>query len=125
MDKFDFINRIIALYPHAITDKQAQYDTYSRALSANKIDFEKLMDIFANEYKDGFPPPAATLKEMAARCIKTEYEVKRIKQVRFMNTLTGLVRSTDAFEGNYTDEQLLRWKRIKSGHDNWELVEVY
>lgn len=126
MDKFDFINRIIALYPHAITDKSAQYDTYARALSANKIDFEQLMDIFANEYKDGFPPPAATLKEMSARCIKQEaITAQKWLHVKVFNPLYNCITNNDCFPAGTTQEQMLNTYKKRFGGDGWKIIEVY
>ena len=124
MDKFDFINRIIALYPHAITDKTAQYDTYSRVLS-NKVDYEQLMDIYANEYKDGFPPPAAILKEMAARCIKQEV----ITTPKWLNvkirTESGTESKWDCFPSGTKIETMIKTYELGYNMPNVQILEVY
>ena len=126
MDRTDFISQIISLYPHAIKDYRAQFDTYARALKVSlNVDYEMLMDLFSQEYKESFPPAPGILTDMAKRCIKNFGTEPKNKQVAFRDTLTGLVRSTDAFDGNFTNEQLLNWKIKQSGHNNWELVEVY
>lgn len=125
MDKFDFINRIIALYPHAITDKTAQYDTYSRVLS-NKVDYEQLMDIYANEYKDGFPPPAAILKELSARCIKQEaITAQKWLHVKVFNTLYNAITNGDCFPAGTTQEQMLNTYKNRFGGEGWKIIEVY
>lgn len=127
MDKFDFINRIIALYPHSITDKQAQYDTYNRALSKNKIDFEKLMDLFAEEYKDSFPPPAAILKEMSERCVKEEIKTaQKWIHVKVFNPIYNAVTNTDCFPSGTSEEKILAtYKKMFQNTDGWRIVEVY
>lgn len=123
MDKFDFINRIIALYPHAITDKQAQYDTYARALN-NNTDFEQLLDIYATEYKDGFPPPAAVLKEMAARCIKEEIvSAQKWLHVK-IKTPSGNIRNTDCFPSGTTKDQIIKTYEKMFNCTGWQVIEV-
>ena len=127
MDKFDFINRIIALYPHAITDKTAQYDTYSRVLT-NKVNYEKLLDIFANEYKDSFPPPAAILKEMSERCLKQEI-VKAQKWKHIQVIPPAGVKMTnngrDCFPAGTTERQMINaYKKLFPDSDGWRIVEV-
>lgn len=126
MDKFDFINQIIALYPHAITDKKAQYDTYSRALSKNKIDFEKLMDLFANEYTDSFPPAPGVLKEMSTRCLKEEViETDKWIQVRVYNPILKCEMSTDAFPRGTSEQAILNTYKKMFGGEGWRLIEVW
>lgn len=126
MDKFDFINRIIALYPHAITDRDAQYDTYNRVLN-KRIDFEQLMDIFANEYKDSFPPPAAKLKEMAQRCVQDEITTaQKWLYVKVYNPIYDRISSKDCFPAGTTEEQMLKtYKKMFPGTDGWKIIEVY
>ena len=126
MDKFDFINRIIALYPHAITDKTAQYDTYSRVLT-NKVDYEKLLDIFAGEYKDNFPPPAAILKEMSKRCLKQEdVQAQKWLNVKVYNPIYKCVTNSDCFPAGTTTEQMINaYKKLFPNTDGWKIVEVY
>ena len=125
MDKFDFINRIIALYPHAITDRDAQYDTYNRALN-NKIDFEKLMDLFAQEYNDSFPPPAATLREMSQRCLKEETITSQTwLHVKVFNPIYNCVTNTDCFPAGTSEEKILAtYKKMFPNTEGWRIVEV-
>lgn len=85
MDKFDFIDRIISLYPHAVKDRETQYDAYKRALSAQDIDFEKLYDLYCKTYKDAFPPPPAWLCEQSQKCRKI-----RETQQQAMKTITAV-----------------------------------
>lgn len=127
MDKFDFINRIIALYPHAITDKQAQYDTYNRALNKNKIDFEKLMDVFAEEYKDSFPPPAAVLKDMAQKCLKEEIESgKTFQEVKVYDPIHNCIRLKDVFPKGTSKERMIKtYEKMFPGSSGWQIIEVW
>lgn len=126
MDKFDFINQIIALYPHAITDKKAQYDTYSRALSKNKIDFEKLMDLYAEEYKDSFPPAPGVLKEMAARCLKEEIiKAEKWIQVRIYNPIYKCEQATDCFPAGTSEDAILNTYKKMFGGEGWKIIKVY
>ena len=126
MDKFDFINRIIALYPHAITDKQAQFDTYNRALSKNRIDYEKLMDVFAEEYKDSFPPAPGILKEMASKCLKEEViQADKWIQVKIYNPLLKCVMSTDAFPSGTSEQAILNTYKKMFGGEGWRILEVF
>lgn len=126
MDKFDFINRIISLYPHAIKDGKAQYDLYDRVLSKSKIDYEKLMDIFANEYSDSFPPPGAVLKEMATRCIKQDVvQSAKLLHVRVYNPFLKRVINTDCFPAGTTEEQMLATYKKRFGGEGWRIEEVY
>lgn len=126
MDKFDFINWLISLYPHAIKDSKAQYDLYSRVLS-NKIDFEKLMDIFANEYSESFPPPGAILKEMASRCIKEEVaKSDKWIHVKIFNPIYNCVTNTDCFPAGTSESAILNaYKKMFPNTDGWRIVEVY
>ena len=59
------------MYPNAIKNEgyDAYYDSYKRVLS-NKIDFEKLFDIFCLEHNTNYPPTAAWLKEKSILCLK-------------------------------------------------------
>ena len=125
MDKFDFINRIIALYPHAIKDSKAQYDLYDRVLSKNKIDFEKLMDIFANEYAEGFPPAGAVLKEMASRCVKEEViQADKWLHVKVYNPFYKRVVNTDCFPAGTSEEKILAYYKKRFGGEGWRIEEV-
>ena len=127
MDKIDFINRIIALYPHAIVDKRAQFDTYNRALNKSRVDYEQLMNLFAEEYKDSFPPPAAILKEMSARCTKEEgQQSPKWQHVKVFNPIYNCVTNHDCFPAGTTEQQMLNaYKRMFPDSDGWRIVEVY
>ena len=127
MDKIDFINRIIALYPHSIVDKQAQFDTYNRALSKNKVDFDRLMDLYAEEYKDSFPPPAAILKEMSDRCLKEEAKTaSKYVHVKVFNPIYNTVTNTDCFPAGTSEQAMLNaYKKMFPNTEGWRIVEVY
>lgn len=124
MDKFDFINRIISLYPHAIKDGKAQYDLYDRVLS-NKIDYEKLMDIFANEYRESFPPPGAVLKELAARCIKEDVvQADKWIHVKIFNPIYNRVINTDCFPAGTSEQAIINTYKKRFGGEGWRVEGV-
>lgn len=126
MDKTDFIKRIIGLYPHAIKDYDAQFDTYNRALTMNeKVDYEQVYDIFCTEHKDSFPPPPALINEWAKRCRKVEYTGKNLINFAFRNTETGVILRNSASDVPLTVEQALNWIKTVSHSDSWEVAEVY
>lgn len=126
MDKFDFINRIVALYPHAIKDQEAQYDTYKRALPiSEKVDYEEVYNIFCTEHKDSFPPPPALIKEWATRCIRADYKNKKFVHFAFRDIQTGKVIRNCASDVPMSPEQGLKWIKAVSHSDNWEVAEVY
>lgn len=130
MDKFDFINRIIALYPHAIKDGKAQYDLYNRVLS-NKVDYEKLMDVFANEYSESFPPPGAVLKEMASRCLKEEIITGdkgihvKMKTPPDFGKKYGNGGNIDVFPSGWSAEKILNYYKKHFGGEGWRIERVY
>ena len=127
MDRSDFITQIIALYPHAIKDFNAQFDTYKRALKISKnVDYEQLMDLFSEEYKDAFPPPPGILAEMANKCIKED--VKSVQQwlhVKVFNPLYNCITNNDCFPAGTTEEQMLKtYKKMFPNTDGWKIIEV-
>lgn len=126
----EFIDKVFNRYKCTapdIEDKKSELmDLF--ITKCEKIDFQKLLGKISKEHESDFIPSCAKILDWSYSCYKTEFKKSHnstIKQVAFRNTLTGLVRGTDAFEGNFTNEQLLKWKCAKSGHSNWELVEVY
>ena len=125
MDKFDFINWLISLYPHAIKDSKAQYDLYDRALNKNKIDFNKLADIFSNEYADSFPPAGAVIKEMASRCLKEEVaQASKWIHVKVYNPIYKTVVNTDCFPAGTTEAQMLHFYQKRFGGEGWRIEEL-
>lgn len=128
MDKVDFINRIIALYPHAIVDKKAQFDTYNRAFIKIKenVDYDLLLDTFAEEYKDSFPPASGVLKEMAMRCLKTAIQPsQKWIQVRIYNPIMKCEQATVAFPAGTSEQAILNTYKKMFGGEGWKLLEVY
>lgn len=124
MDKFDFINWLISLYPHAIKDGKAQYDLYNRVLS-NKVDYDKLADIFSNEYADSFPPPGALIKEMASRCLKEEIvESDKWIHVKIYNPHLKTVVNTDCFPAGTSESAILNTYKKRFGGDGWKIMEL-
>ena len=126
MDKIEFIRRIINLYPHAIKDFDAQFDTYNRALPTNgKVDYDEVFTLFCQEHKDSFPPPPALIKEWALRCRKVEYTGKSLINFAFRNTETGVILRNCTSDVPLTVEQALKWIKTVSHSDCWEVAEVY
>lgn len=125
MDKFDFINWLISLYPHAIKDSKAQYDLYDRVLNKDKIDFNKLADIFSNEYADSFPPAGAVIKEMANRCLKEEaVQAAKWIHVKVYNPIYKAVINTDCFPAGTTEAQMLHYYKKRFGGEGWRIEEL-
>ena len=122
MDKFDFINWLISLYPHAIKDGKAQYDLYNRVLS-NKVDYDKLADIFSNEYADSFPPAGAVIKEMASRCLKDDV-IKADKwiHVKIYNPHLKAVINTDCFPAGTSESAILNTYKKRFGGEGWRII---
>lgn len=128
MDRADFISRIISLYPHAIKDHNAQFDTYKRALKKSlDIDYEALMDLFSQEYREGFPPAPGVLTEMANRCIKQESkEASKWLHVKVFNPLYNCITNNDCFPAGTTQEQMLNtYKKRFPNSTGWKIIEVY
>lgn len=127
MDKYDFINRIIALYPLAIKDSEARYDLYSRALSKDKIDYDKLMDVYANEYSENFPPTSIVLKEMSKKCIKEEATCENTWiHFRIYNPILKCITTTDCFPSGTTEEAAINsYKKKFPNSEGWKILNVY
>lgn len=127
MDKFDFITRIIKLYPHAVKDYDAQYDTYNRSLSADlKVDYDKVFDIYCTEYSDSFPPPPGLINEWATRCIKKDYNpVSKWVHVKIYNPILKGVTNTDCAPADWSEEKILKWYKKRFNCDGWRIEEIY
>lgn len=124
MDKFDFINRVMSMYPFHIRDSgvDAYYDKYKRALGGLNVDYEKLFDIFSTEYEDKTPPTGKWLNEKAKLCRIDTPCAERYRHVEvFDPRFNGKVDI--CFEGNPTDEQILKTldKRYP-GHTGWRIL---
>ena len=128
MDKFDFINRIISLYPHAITDKQAQYDTYSHSLPVSeKVDYDKVFELYCKEYKDSFPPPPGQICEWAKSCIKSDFKpAQKWLNVKVYNPILKAVTNTDCFPAATSEETMLNtYKKMFPKYEGWKIIEVW
>ena len=124
MDKYGFINRIIALYPHAIKDHDAQYDTYNRALPiSDKVDYEEVYNIFCAEHKDSFPPPPALIKEWASRCVKENYQpTDKWIHVKIYNPFLKTVVNTDCFPAGTSEQAILNTYKKRFGDGDWRII---
>lgn len=128
MDKFDFINRIISLYPHAITDKQAQYDTYSHSLPVSeRVDYNEVFSLYCKEYKDSFPPPPGQICEWAKNCIKSDYNPeKKWLQVKVYNPVCQKIRDKDVFPAGTSEEAMIKtYEKLFPGTKGWKIIEVW
>lgn len=126
LDKFDFINRIISMYPNAIKNEgyDAYYDSYKRVLS-NKIDFEKLFDIFCLEHNTNYPPTAAWLKEKSILCLKKEIEQSTWLQVKIYNPIYDSISSFDCFPKGTSKETMIKTYEKITKVKGWKVLEVF
>lgn len=126
MDKFDFINRIIALYPHAIQDSKAQYETYKHSLSTSeKVDYDAVFDIYCKEYKNSFPPPPGQIQEWALRCIKPDYQPSsKWIHVKIYNPIDKAVVNTDCFPAGTSEEKILNFYKKRFGGEGWRIEGI-
>ena len=126
MDKFDFINRIISLYPHAIKDHDGQYDAYKKALPiSEKINYDEVFEIYCREFKDSFPPPPGLICEWAQRCRKEEYKpVSKWVNVKIYNPIYKAEVNTDSFPAGTSEEKILSFYKKRFGGDGWQIIEV-
>lgn len=128
MDRADFISMVIALYPHAIKDQNAQFDIYKRALKKSlDVDYEALVDLFSQEYKESFPPAPGVLAEMASRClIQESQETSKWLHIKVYNPLYNCITNRDCFPSGTTEEQMLNWyKKRFPNTEGWRIIEVY
>lgn len=129
LNKFNFINNLISRFNYYIQGEQAQqvlYDVYSRVLS-KKIDYDKLWNLFCNEYKDKTPPTGVQLKEFSKRCF-LESEISKSsnwQQVRVYNPITKVVSCKDCFPKGTSIEQMLATYENKFKCKGFEILEVY
>lgn len=127
MDKIDFINRVISLYPHAIKDHEAQFDTYNRALpTAQRVDYEQAYNLFCTSYKDSFPPAPGILRDFALSCLKAE-EITGSKwlHVKVFNPIYNAVTDWDCFPAGTSENTILNTYKKRFGGEGWRLIEVY
>ena len=126
MDKHDFINKIISLYPHAIKDYDAQYETYKHALpKSEKVDYDKVFEIYCTEHKDSFPPPPGLISEWAMRCIKLDYNpTSKWLHVKVYNPFYKCVVNTDCFPAGTSEQAILNTYKKRFGGEGWYIAEV-
>ena len=128
MDRHNFISRIITMYPHIIKDDgvSSYYDLYKRAFGGKDIDFEKLFDVFATEYKEKYPPTGAYLSELSLRCLKEKIETsQKWIHVKIYNPILKAVVNTDCFPAGTSEEKMIKtYENMFPGVVGWEIVEV-
>jgi hypothetical protein len=126
VDKIDFINRIISLYPHAIKDHETQFDTYNRALPATqRADYEEAYNLFCVEYKDSFPPAPGVLRELALKCLKQEAtQAQKWIHVKIYNPILKAVINTDCFPAGTSENTILNTYKHHFGGEGWKIIEV-
>ena len=128
MDRHDFISKIIAMYPHIIKDDgvDAYYDLYKRSFYGKNVNFEKLFDLFATEYKDKYPPSGAYLSELANKCLNEERtDANKWIQVRIYNPIYKCEQSTDCFPAGTSEQAILNTYKKMFGGDGWKILETY
>lgn len=127
MDRHDFISRIITMYPHIIKDDgvSSYYDLYKRAFGSKDIDYEKLFDIFATEYKEKYPPTGAYLSELSLRCLKEKIETsQKWIHVKIYNPSLKAVINTDCFPAGTSRKAILNTYKTRFGGVGWRIIEV-
>ena len=124
MDKIDFINRIISLYPHAIKDHETQFDTYNRALpTAQRVDYEQAYNLFCVEHKDSFPPAPGVLRELALKCLKQEAaQAQKWIHVKIYNPIYKAVVNTDCFPAGTSENTILNTYKKRFGGEGWRII---
>lgn len=128
MDRHDFISRIISMYPHMIKDEgiSTYYDLYKRNLYGKDVDYDKLFDLFATEYKSKYPPEGAEIGSMALRCLKTEIKpAEKWIHVKIYNPIKKAVINSDCFPAGTSEQAILNTYKKRFGGEGWQLVEVY
>lgn len=129
MNKIEFIRNIINRFAYYIQGEQSQqvmYDIYSRVLT-KKIDYEKLWNLFCNEYASKTPPTGVELKNLARQCYLQDNSNSNAKwlQVKIFNPITKSVISKDCFPKGTTKEQILKTYEKMFNRNDFEIVEIY
>ena len=126
MDKIDFINRIISLYPHAIKDYEAQFETYKKSLPINeKVDYNEVYEIYCKEHKDNYPPAPGKISEWAMRCIQKDYNpCAKWIHVKIFNPIYKAVVNTDCFPAGTSEEAILNTYKKRFGGEGWRIEEM-
>lgn len=125
MDRYDFINRIISMYPYHIKDGgvDAFYDRYNRALGTLNIDYEKLFDIFSTEYEDKTPPTGKWLKDNARRCYKADCKKEKWQHVKVYHPKLDSTLQ-DCFPTGTTQETILNtYRTMFPETEGWRIVQ--
>jgi hypothetical protein len=117
------------MYPHIIKDDgiDSYYDLYKRSFGAKDVDYEKLFELFATEYKDKYPPTGAYIGELASRCLKQEVvQAQKWLNVKVYNPIYKRVTNSDCFPAGTSEEKMLAtYKKMFPNTEGWQIVEVY
>ena len=128
MNKHDFIEKVLSRFAY-YTEKDTQgvfYDAYSRVLT-KKTDYEKLWDLFCNEYKDKTPPTGVQLKEYAKQCYLAS-EMKNASKwihVKVYNPVYKTVTSIDCFPIGTAEEQIIKTYEAQFKCKGFKIIELY
>ena len=129
MDRHNFISKIISMYPHYIKDSgiDTYYELYKRSLGGKKVDYEKLFDVFSNEYREKSPPTGAYISEIASKCLKEEVQTaQKYIHVKVFNPIYNAVTNTDCFPSGTSEQAMLNaYKKMFPNTEGWRIVEVY
>lgn len=128
IDKFEFINNLIAKFSHYIQGEEAQkvaYDSYSRVLT-RKIDYDKLWDLFCNEYAFKTPPTGVELKNLAKQCYLQDFEntTSNWLHVKVLDPRFNEVRNLDCFPKETTQAQMIATYEKIFGCKGWQILEI-
>lgn len=124
MDRYEFIRKIIALYPYASSDSTVLFEKYKRALTDSRIDYEKLFDIYSNEYAEKPAPSGAWLKAQSKRCLKGT-ESGSWQFVKVYDPRYKAIVNTDCFPKGTSAEIMLKTYEKRFNCSGWQIVEVY
>ncbi|MCQ2957272.1 MAG: hypothetical protein MJ180_00045 [Candidatus Gastranaerophilales bacterium] len=127
MLKQEFISKVISRFGY-YTEKDSEgalSDTYSKCLT-KKINFDKLWELFCNEYAGKTPPTGVELKELSKRCLLESVEQPKSNwlQVKVYDPRYKVERATDCFPKGTTSEQIIKTYETMFKCTGWEIISI-
>lgn len=123
MDMDNFLDDLFQLYPNSwnYTNKNLKLGQYYKVIDKPYVDYHKLLRLVAQEYDGDFMPPPAWLGERLCRCQKSEGNL-HYRHVKVFDPRFG-GKIDICFEGNPTDEQILRTLDKKfPRYEGWRIL---
>lgn len=126
----EFIDKIFNRYKCTAPDIDDKKDEYTSVLvaRANRVNFQKLLDLIAKEHTGDFIPNASKILEWSGRCYKAEFkkEYKPWVNVKVLNPVYDCVTNIDCFPSGTTEQQMINaYKKLFPGTEGWKIMEVY